>query len=178
MAVPQDIRAVPRPVNTIVDDSGRDGPKRFAVRQRASSKYVPGGNPQPRNGRVIGHIINHRYVPVSSPMASEDADMLSYGASALVKAVTGDLFSNLLDVFDSGEAYAIMSMATLKVVKPRITANRMSTHYRRTFVCRDYPGAALSKNSITDLCRRLDRTAGGASASTSCGFHRWQQTTI
>ena len=54
MAVPQDIRAVPRPVNTIVDDSGRDGPKRFAVRQRASSKYVPGGNPQPRNGRVIG----------------------------------------------------------------------------------------------------------------------------
>ena len=66
------------------------------------SKYVPGGNPQPRNGRVIGHIINHRYVPVSSPMASEDADMLSYGASALVKAVTGDLFSNLLDVFDSG----------------------------------------------------------------------------
>ena len=40
MAVPQDIRAVPRPVNTIVDDSGRDGPKRFAVRQRASSKYV------------------------------------------------------------------------------------------------------------------------------------------
>ena len=155
MAVPQDIRAVPRPVNTIVDDSGRDGPKRFAVRQRASSKYVPGGNPQPRNGRVIGHIINHRYVPVSSPMASEDADMLSYGASALVKAVTGDLFSNLLDVFDSGEAYAIMSMATLKVVKPRITANRMSTHYRRTFVCRDYPGAALSKNSITDLLQKI-----------------------
>ena len=105
MAVPQDIRAVPRPVNTIVDDSGRDGPKRFAVRQRASSKYVPGGNPQPRNGRVIGHIIDHRYVPVSSPMASEEADMLSYGASALVKAVTGDLFSNLLDVFDSDHVH-------------------------------------------------------------------------
>lgn len=40
MAVPAKIRAVPRPVNTIVDDSGREGPKRYAVRQRSSSKYT------------------------------------------------------------------------------------------------------------------------------------------
>ena len=26
-------------------------------RERASTKYVAGGNPQPRNGKVIGHII-------------------------------------------------------------------------------------------------------------------------
>lgn len=156
MAVPEDIRAVPRPVNTIVDDSGSDGPKRYAVRQRTSSKYVPGGNPQPHNGKVIGHIIDHHFVPISTSAAvPEHADMLSYGASALVKAVTRDLFSDLLDVFDAGEAYAIMSMATLKVVKPQITANRMSTHYKRTFVCRDYPGAALSKNTVTDLLQRI-----------------------
>ena len=54
MAVPAEIRAVPRPVNTIVDDSGTNSPKRYAVRQRASSKYIPGGNPQPKNGKVIG----------------------------------------------------------------------------------------------------------------------------
>ena len=35
MAVPAEIRAVPRPVNTIVDDSGTNSPKRYAVRQRA-----------------------------------------------------------------------------------------------------------------------------------------------
>ena len=58
MAVPAEIRAVPRPVNTIVDDSGTNSPKRYAVRQRASSKYIPGGNPQPKNGKVIGHIID------------------------------------------------------------------------------------------------------------------------
>ena len=33
MPVPTDIRAVPRPVNTIVDDNGRDGAKRYAVMQ-------------------------------------------------------------------------------------------------------------------------------------------------
>ena len=52
MAVPAEIRTVPRPVNTIVDDSGTNSPKRYAVRQRASSKYIPGGNPQPKNGKA------------------------------------------------------------------------------------------------------------------------------
>ena len=37
MAVPAEIRAVPRPVNTIVDDCGKDSLKRYAVRQRSSS---------------------------------------------------------------------------------------------------------------------------------------------
>ena len=63
MAVPLNVRQVERPRNTIVDDSGRDGPNRYAVRERASIKYVAGGNPQPRNGRVIGHIIVYALFP-------------------------------------------------------------------------------------------------------------------
>ena len=51
MAVPEYIRMVPRPVNTIVEDNGRDGPNRFAVRERVSIKYISGGNPQPKNGK-------------------------------------------------------------------------------------------------------------------------------
>ena len=90
MAVPAEIRTVPRPVNTIVDDSGTNSPKRYAVRQRASSKYIPGGNPQPRNGKVIGHIIDYKYVPLTDSTASDGPDMLSYGASALVKSVSAD----------------------------------------------------------------------------------------
>ncbi len=160
MAVPAEIRAVPRPVNTIVDDNGHDGPKRYAVRQRSSSKYVAGGNPQPRNGKVIGHIIDYKYVPIESPNAephetSDVPDMLSYGASALVKAVTQDIKEDLLKVYDPSDVYAMMSLATLKVIKPAIAANRMQTHYHRTFVCKDYPGAAMSKNSIGSLLQRL-----------------------
>ena len=63
MAVPEYIRMVPRPVNTIVEDNGRDGPNRFAVRERVSIKYISGGNPQPKNGKVIGHIRDGKYVP-------------------------------------------------------------------------------------------------------------------
>ena len=157
MAVPADIRAVPRPKNTIVDDSGRDGPKRYAVRERASTKYVSGGNPQPRNGKVVGHIINYEYVPVDAEIKSAPAvpDMLSYGSSALVHSVTRDIEKDLLAVYDPADVFAIMSVATLRVIKPSITANRMSTHYNRCFVCKDYPGAAISRNSVGKLFQRL-----------------------
>ena len=64
MAVPAEIRAVPRPVNTIVDDNGSNSSKRYAVRQRGVTRYVAGGNPQPHNGKVIGHIIDGKYVPI------------------------------------------------------------------------------------------------------------------
>ena len=60
MKVPEEIRKVKRPVNTIVEDSGREGPKRYSVRQRGVVKYVPGNNPQPHNGKVIGHIIDYK----------------------------------------------------------------------------------------------------------------------
>ena len=136
MAVPAEIRAVPRPVNTIVDDSGTNSPKRYAVRQRASSKYIPGGNPQPKNGKVIGHIIDYKYVPLTDSTASDGPDMLSYGASALVKSVSADLLSDLLNIYPANEAYSIMSIATLRVISPKITLGRMATHYRRTFVCK------------------------------------------
>ena len=136
MAVSAEIRAVPRPKNTIVEDSGRDGPKRYAVRERAHTVYVAGGNPQPHNGKVIGHIIDMKYVPKNDAgnKASAEPDMLSYGASALVKSVTQDIKEELLEVYDPSDVYAMMSLATLKVIKPAITANRMATHYRRTFV--------------------------------------------
>lgn len=77
--------------------------------------------------------------------------MLSYGASALVKSVTQDLVADLLAVYPAENVYPIMAMATLKVIKPSITGKRMATHYNRTFVCRDYPGATLSQNSIGKL---------------------------
>ena len=157
MAVPAEIRAVPRPKNTIVDDSGREGPKRYAVRERSYTKYVAGGNPQPHNGKVIGHIIDMKYVPINDASSNADSapDMLSYGASALVKSVTQDLKEDLLAVYDPSDVFAMMSLATLKVIKPAITASRMKTHYLRTFVCKDYPGAALSQNSIGNLLQRI-----------------------
>ena len=77
MAVPKYIREVPRPVNTVVIDNGKDGPTRYAVRERKGVQYVSGGNPQPQNGRVIGHIVDGVYVPKSQVVTDTATNMLS-----------------------------------------------------------------------------------------------------
>ena len=155
MAVPDHIRKVPRPVNTIVEDNGRDGPNRYAVRERISTRYIPGGNPQPRNGKVIGHIRDGRFVSKQEPSAVTGPDMLSYGASAFVKSVSQDILDDLMDVYPIKEAYTIMAIATLRIIKPTIVNGRLSSEYSRTFVCRDYPGIGMSANTISAFLQRL-----------------------
>ncbi|MDR1166273.1 MAG: transposase, partial [Deltaproteobacteria bacterium] len=160
MTVPESIRRVERPVNTIVDDYGRDGPFRYAVRERAGTKYVPGGNPQPNNGRVIGHIIGFEFVPKVEKTAASGPEMLSYGSAALVRSVTQDILSDLLAIYPANDVFKIMSIATLRVIRPSISARRMSAHYNRTFVCVDYPGTALSADTIGTFLQRLGQDVG------------------
>ena len=160
MAVPASIRAVERPSNTIIEDNGRDDPNRYAVRLRAGVKYVPGGNPQPRNGKVIGHIVDGKYVPVNAPVADAKPEMLQYGASAFVYSVSADLIEDLLDIFAAKDAYSIMTIASLRVMRPSISSNRLASLYRKTFISRYYPGAALSENTVSAFLSHLgeDRT--------------------
>jgi hypothetical protein len=84
--------------------------------------------------------------------------MLSYGSLALVKSITVDILADLLDVYPAQDAYAIMSIATLRVIRSSIACSRMSTHYNLTFIRVDYPGAALSPNSVCKLLKKVDGT--------------------
>lgn len=157
MAVPDDVRRVPRPVNTIVENNGRIGPNQYPVRERGSIKYIPGGNPQPRNGKVVGHIVNGVYVPLRPLVSESEPDMLSYGASAFVKSVSSDLLSELLQVYNPKDAYKIMAIASLRVIKPQISARRMSSQYGRCFISRFYPGIGLSENSVGEFLQDLGK---------------------
>lgn len=160
MAVPESIRKIPRPVNTVVVDNGKEGPNRYAVRERAGIKYIRGGNPQPKNGKVIGHIFDGAYVPLHGETAASGPDMLSYGAAAFAKSVSADILTDLLEVYPLKDACTIMAIATLRVIHPSITADRMKTHYQRTFVCQYYPGVALSANTICSFLQKLGQDGG------------------
>lgn len=160
MAVPEYIRRVPRPVNTVVVDNGKDGPNRYAVRERAGTKYIRDRNPQPKNGKVIGHIFNGAYVPLNGETATSGPDMLSYGAAAFAKSVSSDILTDLLEVYPAKDACTVMAIATLRIIHPSITAERMGTHYQRTFVCRHYPGVALSANTICTFLQKLGQDGG------------------
>ena len=54
MGIPLEIRRVKRPVNTVITTNGTNSAKRYAVRERIGVKYIPGGNPQPIYGKIIG----------------------------------------------------------------------------------------------------------------------------
>ena len=112
MAIPEYIRKVPRPVNTVVVDNGKDGPNRYAVRERAGTKYIRDGNPQPKNGKVIGHIFDGAYIPLNGKTAASGPDMLSYGAAAFAKSVSADILADLLDVYPAKDACTVMAIAT------------------------------------------------------------------
>lgn len=155
MPVPEAVRKVQRPKNTIVCDNGHDGPKRYAVRERSSVRYVAGHNPQPKNGKVIGHIYEGKFVPVAPRSANKGPEALSYGASALVKSVSDDLYQDMIGIFPIDEIHQIISIASLKVIRPGISSGRLSSHYHRSFISQYYPGAALSKNTVRDLMQRI-----------------------
>jgi len=159
MGVPEAVRSVERPKNTIVDDSGREGVNRYSVRERSGIKYVKHGNPQPGNGKVVGHIIHGMFVPVAE-RTTDVPDSLSYGAAAFATSVSDDIFEDLLAVYPANEAAEIMVIATLKVLRPRIVSTRYSTHYGRTFVSHYYPNVALSKNTVSALFKKLGMDGG------------------
>lgn len=162
MKVPEEIRKVKRPVNTIVEDSGREGPKRYSVRQRGVVKYVPGKNPQPHNGKVIGHIIDYKFVPVENTHPSdEDPKMLSYGSAALAKSVCTDIVDDLLSIFDPTITYSIMALALIRVIRPSTPLSRVSAHYYRTFTSVFFPGASISLNSLHKLVDYLGKSEDG-----------------
>ena len=159
MAVPDYIRKVPRPVNTIVVDNGRDGPNRYAVRERIGTRYIPGGNPQPRNGKVIGHIRDGKFVSKQEPSSVTGPDMLSYGASAFVKSVSRDLLDDLMDVYP------------IAVYRQRKTFFRIQPHFRLQGLPRNwdvsqyhirFPAAAWTRRKETpSVLSKTCRTSSG-----------------
>ena len=61
MMVPENIRNVQRPPNTVVVNTGNVGPKQFPVRERNGGTVI-NGRYHPHNGRVIGHIYNGEFI--------------------------------------------------------------------------------------------------------------------
>lgn len=154
MGVPEEIRKVPRPKNTVVCVNG-NGINKYVVRQRAGAICKPGRNPMPLNGFVVGHIIDMKFVPVVRKTAEQGADILSFGAAAFAESVSADLLDDLLEVYSPVEAYTIMAIASLRVIKPHICNGRLKSRYESTFVSVYYRGASMSANSISTLLEKI-----------------------
>lgn len=174
MGVPEEIRRVARPRNTVVVLSGSKGAKRYAVRERLGFKYGASGNPQPINGRIIGHIVDGLYVPLHANVSAAEPDMLSYGASAFIRSCSNDLLQDLYAVYSVTDAQRIMAIASLRVLKPKIAAHRISTEYHRSFICKYYPDLALSANTVSSFLQKLGEDGTKRKAFISAASTSWR----
>ena len=155
MPIPKNILSVPRPLNTVVEDSGVEGLKRYYVRARKGRAEFKNGGTYPLNGKTIGYIYKGKYIAKSELIKPERPPYLSYGSSALVEKHSKDLFLLLTECFDIKVAGQIMAVAHLKIIINHIGSNRYSTHYKTCFTSLYYENLPLSKNVITSLYEKV-----------------------
>ncbi len=156
MMVPENIRNVQRPPNTVVVNTGNVGPKQFPVRERNGGTVI-NGRYHPHNGRVIGHIYNGEFIPKDNErkILSTEPDFKSYGPAALVRSVIDDLLKDLMKVFDIKTAQSILCIAALRVISPNVSCRYISTEYKSSYLSSYYPGIGLSSTIMTNLLKGL-----------------------
>lgn len=158
MAVPEEIRKVERPTNTIVLDHGGNGPYRYAVLERIGCRRKNGHN-QPVTGGTVGHIIDMTFVPCEPrPVSMSDVELKSYGDVMLLDNLSKDLADHLLKVYDYKDAMRIYCLAILKVCHHGEPYKRMHKWYELSYLSELYPSLALSRNTICTFLDNLGRS--------------------
>ncbi len=157
MPVPEEIRAVERPKNTIVEmRTNKRGDARYIVRERNGSVYTDGRS-RPRNGGIVGFIINGEYIPKSEagPLEPEEIRMTTWAVERLVMDVTKDIIEDLRKVYDEEDAETLYCMAILRIRSPEIRNTRMKRDYEESTLSQTFPNLPLSKNSVCTFLHDL-----------------------
>ena len=154
MSVPQDIRAVPRPKNTVVTDTGSKGPLRYCVRARTKAVRTAKGF-QPRNGKVIGHIVDGAFVPVSSRMKAKERRTL--GCALLVADLGSDLRARLAAHLGDKDADIVLALASLDILHPDLGEDLRAAQYKASLASLVFPGLDLSEKSIHALYAKIGK---------------------
>ena len=158
MGVPKEIREVPRPKNTIVQENRSQKGVIYSVRKRDGYTIDEKGNPCPINSCVIGHIVDGKYVPILEA-EEKNPEKLSFGAEYFIQSVAKDIYDDLLMTFDYKDAATILVTAMLRVIEPGIASNRLASEYSTSYLSAYYPGVALSKNHIGDLVEDIGKNS-------------------
>ena len=154
MGVPQEIRAVPRPKNTVVIDTGGKGPLRYCVRERNKAVRTAKGF-QPRNGKVIGHIVDGAFVPVSSRMKAKERRTL--GCALLAADLGADLRARLAAHLGDKDADLVLALASLGILHPDLGEDLRAAQYKASLASLVFPGLDLSEKSIHALYAKIGK---------------------
>ena len=160
--VPESIRNIPRPPNTVVVETNCIGAKRFAVRERAGYKAGPTGKKTPRNGKIIGYIHKGRYWSKDDPFFSGNAVvdnnpsfLKGWGLVRMVADVSQDICEALMKHFRFDDFATIMAIATLRILVPGIACCRLRSNFVSSLVCKFWPDAKMSSKYVSEFINKL-----------------------
>ena len=155
MGVPAEIRAVPRPKNTVVVAYGKNMDK-YAVRERTGCRNDKGRR-VPIEGGIIGHIVNGEYVPVEidGHIPETEIDIKDFANVALCDHLMKDILATLRKVYCEEESEQIYCICILRACYPGIKDYQIESCYMNSFLSEMYPGVPLSKNTVCTLLRKL-----------------------
>ena len=157
MPVPEEIRAVKRPKNTVVEMKVNSrGDVRYIVRERNGSVYSDGRS-RPKNGAIVGFIIDGEYVerPVPGPLEPEEIRMTSWAVERLVLNATKDVIEDLRKVYGEEDAETLYCIAILRVRSPELRNSRIKRDYDESILSSIFPNLPMSKNSICTFLQEL-----------------------
>ena len=160
MKVPQAIRDIERPKNTVVISYGKNNDL-YAVRERSGCIY-DNGRRMPVNGKIIGHIIDGKYVPIGVrpepiPVSQSPVDLKDWAGIEFCNSLSCGLLDELLNIYCRDDALKIYCIALLRVCNPGIKDYELNDAYHESFVSEIYPGVPLSKNTVSDFWNDLGK---------------------
>ncbi len=167
MAVPDGVRSVKRPSNTVVVAYGKNK-DRYAVKARVGCERVTGmKNPQPKNGPTIGHIVpannkdGWKYVPNDGILriSDEEIDWKDWGNVQMCVSVSADLLDDLKQVYSADQAEQLYCMAILRACYPGVRDSKLRCRYLECCISEIYPEIALSKNTVCDLLDKVGKAS-------------------
>ena len=158
MGVPEEIRKVERPCNSVVIDSGSTGIYRYAVIKRIGCKVVHSMN-QPVSGGTIGHIINGRFIELDKYRIQERRiEYKDFADVKLIHNISSSLLDEALEVYEARDAITIYTIAILKVIYPGIPFDRIASKYNLNWMSELFPGLSLSKNTLSTFVQDLGKS--------------------
>ena len=141
MKVPEEIRKVERPANTVVLDRGpKYGEYRYIVQYRAVDKERKKAG---ERNIVLGYIINFKYVPFVPIEFS-----FSFGGGAFAHAVSADILEDLCAAFGDDDGQFLYALALVRAVKPALMPDRIAPFYTNSYVGKVFPDIELGEQSI------------------------------
>ena len=158
MGIPEEIRKVERPANTVVVAYGKDKDK-YAVRSRSGCRY-DNGRRVPIEGPIIGHIVNGTYVPMDSRQRVSESpiDVKDWANIEFALFCSSDLLDELCEVYHRDDAVRLYCIAVLRVCYHNIKDDELKDAYDNSFLSEIFPGIALSRNSVSQFHKDVGKT--------------------